>query len=161
MSSLMQCCLQTKYSKEMDQGCIFPFLKKVDLRITKNYRNITLSTIAVKVYNAPIVNRIKPDIEKIPRKNQNGFRKNQSTTSQILVICLNIGVRTKTFEATLTFVDFSKALYSIYSEKMEWIFEAYCFLKETATALMMLYKTQKQRITHRIFRHCHWSLAMR
>ena len=35
-------------------------------------------------YNPLLLNRIESEIEKILRKNQNGFRRNPSTTSQIL-----------------------------------------------------------------------------
>ena len=38
------------------------------------------------IYNALLYNRIEPKIEKIFRKNQNGFRRNWSTTSQIWTI---------------------------------------------------------------------------
>ena len=65
-------------------SCILLFLKKGDLRITKNYRGITLTVIAAKVYNALLLNHALPEIEKI-RKNQNGFQSNQSTISQILI----------------------------------------------------------------------------
>ena len=34
------------------KGCILPFLKKGDLRLAKNYRGITLTSIAAKIYNA-------------------------------------------------------------------------------------------------------------
>ena len=63
------------------KGCIPPFPKKGDLRIAKNYRSI-----AANIYNALLRNRIEPKIEKILRKNQNSFRRNRSTTSQILTI---------------------------------------------------------------------------
>ena len=50
----------------------------------------------------------RPEIEKILRKNQNGFRRNRSTTSQILTIRrIFEGFRTKNLEATLLFADFS------------------------------------------------------
>ena len=39
---------------------------------------------------------IEPKIEKILRKNQNGFRRNRFTTSQILIISQIVGVRAKT-----------------------------------------------------------------
>ena len=67
------------------KSCILPFLKKGDLGITKNYRGITLNSIVAKVYNALLLNYIQPEIEKILRKNQTGFQRNQSTTSQILI----------------------------------------------------------------------------
>ena len=38
------------------------------------------------MYNTLQLNRIEPEIEKILKKNQNGFRKNRSTVSQILTI---------------------------------------------------------------------------
>ena len=69
----------------MDEG-ILPFPKKDDLRLAKNYRGITLTSILAKIYNAILRNRIVPQIDKILRKNQNGFRRNRSTTSQILTI---------------------------------------------------------------------------
>ena len=63
------------------KGCILPFPKKSDLGLAKNYRGITLTSIAAKIYNALLRNRIEPEIDNILRKNQNGFRINRSTTS--------------------------------------------------------------------------------
>ena len=76
------------------KGCIFPYHKK-DLGIANNYWGITLTSIAVKIFNALLLNHIEPEIEKILRKNQNGFWRKRST-SQILRICWIIGVHTKT-----------------------------------------------------------------
>ena len=96
------------------KGCILPFPKKGDLGLAKNYRGITLTSIAAKIYNALLRNRIEPKIDNILRKNQNGFRRNRSTTSQILTIRRILeGVRAKNLRATLLFVDFTKALDSI------------------------------------------------
>ena len=78
------------------KGCILPFPKKGDLGLAKNYRGITLTSIAAKIYNALLRNRIEPKIDNILRKNQNGFRRNTSTTSQILTIRRILeGVRAK------------------------------------------------------------------
>ena len=78
------------------KGCILPFPKKGDLRLAKNYRGITLTSIAAKIYNALLRNRIEPKIDNILRKNQNGFRRNRSTTLQILTIRIILeGVRAK------------------------------------------------------------------
>ena len=68
------------------KGCIPPFPKKGDLGLAKNYRGITLISIAAKIYNALLRNRIEPKIDNVLRKNQNGFRWNRSTTPQILTI---------------------------------------------------------------------------
>ena len=83
------------------KGCILPFPKKGDLGIAKNYRGITLTSIAAKIDNALLCNCIELKIEKILRKNQNGFQRNQSTTSQILTICQILGVHAKNLEATI------------------------------------------------------------
>ena len=64
------------------KGCFLPFPKKGDLGLAKNYRGITLTSIAAKIYNALLRNHIEPKIDNILRKNQNGFRRNRSTTSQ-------------------------------------------------------------------------------
>ena len=78
------------------KGCILPFPKKGELGLANNYRGITLTSIAAKIYNALLRNRIEPKIDNILRKNQNGFRRNRSTTSQILTIRRILeGVRAK------------------------------------------------------------------
>ena len=75
---LLQHCNAVYNQNTIDRwtkGCIFPFPKKGDLGIVKNYQGITLTSIAAKIYNALLHNRIEPKIEKILRKNQNGFRR--------------------------------------------------------------------------------------
>ena len=86
---LLRHCNAVYNQKPIDRwmkGCILPFPKKGDLRLAKNCRGITLTSIAAKIYNAVLQNRIEPKIDNILRKNQNGFRRNRSTTSQILTI---------------------------------------------------------------------------
>ena len=94
-----------------------PFHKKGDPGLAKNYRGITLTSVAAKIYNILLRNRIEPKIDNILRKNQNGFRRNRSTTSQILTIRRILeGVRAKKLQATLLFVDFTKAFDSIHRD---------------------------------------------
>ena len=65
-------------------------------------------------------------------------------TSQILTIRRILeGVRAKNLEATISFVDFSKAFDFIHREKMGQILLAYGLPKETVAAIMMLYKNTK------------------
>ena len=121
------------------KGCILPFPKKGDLGLAKYYRGITLTSIAAKIYNTLLRNRIEPKIDNVLRKNQNGFRKNRSTTSQILTIRRILeGVRAKNLQATLIFVDFTKAFDSIHRGKMEQILLAYGIPKETVAAITIL-----------------------
>ena len=96
--------------KQMDEGMHPPFPKNGNLRLAKNYRGITLTSIATKIYNALLHNRIEPKIKKILRKNQNGFRSNISTTSLILTIHRILkSVHAKNLEATILFVDFANS----------------------------------------------------
>ena len=53
------------------KGCILPFPKKGDLRLAKQYRGITLTSTAAKIYNALLRNRIEPKVYNVFRKNQN------------------------------------------------------------------------------------------
>ena len=129
------------------KGCILPFPKKGDLGLAKNYRGITLTSIAAKIYNALLRNRIEPKIDNILRKNQNGFRRNRSTTSQILTIRRILeGVRAKNLQATLIFADFTKAFDSIHRGKMEQILLAYGIPKETVAAITILYRNTKVKV---------------
>ena len=129
------------------KGCILPFPKKGDLGLAKNYRGITLTSIAAKIYNALLRNRIEPKIDNILRKNQNGFRRNRSTTSQILTILRILeGVWAKNLQATLIFVDFTKAFDSIHRGKMEQILLAYGIPKETVAAITILYRNTKVKV---------------
>ena len=102
------------------KGYILPFPKKGDLRFTKNYRGITFTSVAAKIYNALLRNCIEPKINNILRKNKNGFPRNRSTTTQILTIRRILeGVRAKNLQATLLFVDFTKTFDSIQRGTME------------------------------------------
>ena len=132
---------QNRIERSM-KGCILPFPKKGDLRLVKNYRGITLTSIAAKIYNAQLRNRIEPKIDNILRKPFWFFLRNRSTTSQILTICRILeGVWAKNLQATLLFVDFTKAFDSIHRGKMEQILP-----KETVAAIMILYRNTKVKV---------------
>ena len=129
------------------KGCILSFPKKGDLGLAKNYRGIILTSIATKIYNALLRNCIEPKIDTILRKNQNGFRRNRSKTSQILTIRRILeGVRAKNLLATLLFVDFTKVFGSIHRGKMEQILLAYSLPKETVAAITILYRNKKVKV---------------
>ena len=99
------------------------------------------------IYNALLRNRIEPKIDNILRKNQNGFWRNRSRTSQILAIRRILeGVRAKNLKSTILFVDFTKAFDSIHRGKMEQILLASDQPKETVAAIMMLYRNTKVKV---------------
>ena len=70
-----------------------------------------------KIYNALLLNRREPEIEKVLRKNQNGFQRNRSTSQILTIHRILKDVSAKTLEATQLFVDFSKAFDSIHGGK--------------------------------------------
>ena len=104
--------------------------------VEQNYRGITLTSIAAKIYNALLRNRIQPKIDNILRKNQNGL-----TIRRILE-----GMRAKNLQTTISFVDFTKAFDSIHRGKMEKILLAYGLPKETVAAIMILYRNTKVKV---------------
>ena len=129
------------------KGCFLPFRKKGDHGLAKNCRGIKLTSIATKIYNALLQDCREPKIDNILRKNKNGFRRNRSTTSQILTIRRILeGVRVKKLQVTLLFVDFTKAFDSIHRWKMEQIIRAYGLPKETGAAIMILYRNSKVKV---------------
>ena len=146
------------------KGCILPFPKKGDLGLTKNYRCITLTSIGAKIYNAQLRNRIESKIDNILRKNQNGFRRNRSTTSQILTIRRILeGVQAKNLQAIILFVDFTKAFDYIHRGKIEQILLAYGIPKENVAAIMIFYRNTEVKVRSpdgdRLLRHCSRSTA--
>ena len=129
------------------KGCILPFPKKGYFGLTKTYRGITLTSIAARIYNVLLRNCIEPQINSILRKNQNDFQTNRSTTSQILTIRRILeGVRAKSLQATIFFVNFTKVFDSIHRGKMEQILLAYGLPKETVAAIMVLYRNTKVKV---------------
>ena len=70
---LLRLCNAVYNQKPIDRwmkGCILPFPKKGDFKLAKNYRRITLTSIAAKIYNAQLRNRIEPKIGKSLEKNK-------------------------------------------------------------------------------------------
>ena len=105
---------------------IIPLPKKGDLGDTGNYRGISLTVTAAKIYNKILLDRIRPHLDPLLRVNQNGFRTGRSTLPQILTLRrLKKGIKEKQLPAILTFVNFSKAFDSIHRGKLIEILKAY------------------------------------
>ena len=121
------------------KGCSLVFLKNGDLKISKKYRDLSLTGIAAKFYNALFLNCFRLEIEKYRKV----FRSNRSKTSLILKIRQSIEVQSKNLVTTLLPVDFSEVFDPVLKGKLEQI-----GVKKIITFIMMLYKTLKQWFPH-------------
>ena len=137
------------YNQNTKERCtksyILPFFQERWQQNCQELKGIILIPIVVKIYNALLLNRIEPEMEKILWKNKNGFRRKRSTTSQILTIHRILSVCSKKLYVTHLLVDFSKAFDSIYRRKIEKIFEPKS-LWESVTGIIMLYKNTKIKV---------------
>ena len=89
---------------------IVPSPKKGDLSLMTNYRGISLLSIATKVYNKILLNRIRDEVDPILRKNQAGFRPGRSCAQQIHILRRVLeGFRDYQLPRVVTFIDFKKA----------------------------------------------------
>ena len=112
-----------------------------------NYRGISLSSLVAKALNRMILNRLKPEIETILRRNQNGFRPGRSTAQQILVLRRLIeGVKSRKLPAVLTFIDFKKAFDSVHRGKMLKILEAYGIPVKIVELIRLMYEKTMAKV---------------
>ena len=102
------------------------------------------TSIAAKIYNALLCNLIEPKIDNILRKNQNGFWRNRSTTSQILTIRrILVGVRAKKPTGDNIICRFN------HKGNIEQILLAYGLPKETVAVIMIFYRNTKVKVRSR------------
>ena len=98
-----------------------------------------------------LLNRIRPEIYPILRKNQNGFRTKRSTTGKMITIRRILdGIKSKNLPATLLFIDFSQDFDSINREKISFhmkdIIIIYCIPTEIVNAILMLYNNTRSMV---------------
>ena len=126
--------------KAFSLSFIVPIPKKGDLSTPSNYRGITLSPIAAKIYNSMLLNRLIPYVDPILRNNQNGFRKGRSTSSQILTIRRIIEeLKISGNQGTIIFLDFSKAFDSVNRCNMIKVLSNYGIPNEIIQAIDVMY----------------------
>ena len=121
----------------MGNKCIIPLPKRGDLSLMTNYRGITLMSIASKVYNKIIFDRIRPHLDPLLRKNQAGFRPGRSKIHILRRIIE--GFREHQLPLIVTFLDFKKAFDSINSSVMFSVLRHYGIPETLVNAIQVLY----------------------
>ena len=89
--------------EQWSTGNLIPIPKTGDLSEYCNYRGIMLSSVAAKITNRMILNRIQTKIDEHLRPNQNGFRPGRSTAQHTLALRRLIleGVRRNNLKAII------------------------------------------------------------
>ena len=150
-NTLLSIC-NTTYSEHVAPSAwltsgIVPLPKKGDLTCPSNYRGISLTSLAAKIYNKMILNRLVPFLDPILRKNQNGFRRGRTTKAQVLSLRRIIEeMRNHNKDVTLCFVDFKKAFDSINRDIMFQILPLYGIPDEIIKAIKVLYTNTKAKV---------------
>ena len=127
---------------------IIPLPKKGDLSMMTNYRGISLMSIAAKVYNKILLNRIRPHVDPLLRRNQAGFRPGRSCAQQIHILRrIMEGFKEYQLPLTVTFVDFKKAFDSINRSVMFSVLRHYGIPSPVVNAVQALYSNSTSAVS--------------
>ena len=121
--------------------------KKGSLYEMTNYGGITLMSIAAKVYNRILLNRIRPFVDPTLRHNQAGFRTGRSCTQQVFILRRVMeGADDQQLPLLVTFSDFKKTLDSIFCNAIFKIPRHYGIPETLAEAIKTLYINSKRAV---------------
>ena len=154
MANVIHCFCPEVYSNltPPDQwitSVIVPLPKKGDLSLMTYYRGISLLSIAAKVYNKILLNRIRYEVDPILRKNQAGFRPGRSCAQQIHILRRVLeGFRDYQLPLVVTFIDFKKAFKfdSINRKVMFAVLRHYEIPEAVVNAFSVLYKNSRSAV---------------
>ncbi len=126
---------------------IIPIPKSGDLSLGSNDCGISLSSVVSKDFNKMILNHIRMKLDQHLRKNQNIFRPERTTVSQIFALRRLIeGVKEHRLPAVITFIDFKMAFDTIHRGKMLKILRAYGVPDRLVEAISSIYRNNKAKV---------------
>ena len=131
---------EEKIPDEWLQGIIVKLPKKGDMKNTKNWREVTLLVVALKIFARGSFERIQDPIEAILRKQQAGFRRGKSTSDQIFVMRRQIEeAQEHQRSLVVNFVGFVKAFDSVYREALWGILREYGVPEKLIRMIKIMY----------------------
>ena len=129
------------------QSVIIPLPKKGNLKSCNNYRTISLISHPSKILLRVILNRLRPQAERIIAEEQAGFRRGRSTAEQIFNLrMLSEKFRTDQKPLFHNFIDFKKAFDRVWQEGMCAIMRMFNISKGIVNAIEALYKASKSAV---------------
>ena len=151
VDELLQICKlvyeECQAPSQWTSSLIIPLPKKGNLQLMTNYRGISLMSIAAKVYNRMILNRIRTIIDAKLRKNQAGFRTGRSCIQQIHILRrIMEGAFSQNIPLFITFIDFKKAFDSIDRAMMFAILRHYGIPEKIVSAIRVMYDQSKSQV---------------
>jgi len=127
-----------KMPNEWNKSIICPIYKKGEKTECSNYRGISLLNTVHKILATAINNRSKTFAEDLLSQEQNGFRRNRSTTDNILIMrqisekCYEYNI-----EMHVLFIDFKQAFDSVDRQKIIQILQELRILNKLVRLIKM------------------------
>ena len=130
-----------EWPTQWTQSLVITLPKKGNLQLCQNYRTISLISHPSKVMLKILLNRLKPEAEKIITEEQAGFRPGRSTTEQIFnlrILCERY--RQHQQDLYHVFIDFKKAFDRVWHEALWATMRLYNINISLITVIQKLYE---------------------
>ena len=130
-----------EWPTQWTQSLVITLPKKGNLQLCKNYRIVSLISHPSKVMLKILLNRLKPEAEKIIAEEQAGFRPGRSTTEQIFnlrILCERYLQHQQ--DLYHVFIDFKKAFDRVWHEALWATMRLYNININLITVIQKLYE---------------------
>uniref|UniRef100_A0A1I8JGQ5 Reverse transcriptase domain-containing protein n=1 Tax=Macrostomum lignano TaxID=282301 RepID=A0A1I8JGQ5_9PLAT len=125
---------------ELTVAHIVPIPKKAGTMRKEDHRGISLMSCTAKLFNRLLLDRLQSVLDPYLRYEQNGFRPQRGTVTQILALRRVIEeARIRQSTLIIVFVDFRKAFDSVLRAALPFVLRAYRVPQQLIDAVMALY----------------------